>query len=142
MSDRLIQRLDRAFELYHDLIDGLPADALGQKLPDLPSSPIGNQLWCVVGTRESFGKAIEHGEWKGWDCSLDGYARDAVASKLAASGERVLEVLGAVDLDDTRSDYALDLLEHETQHQGQLIRYLYGLRLDIPQSWKDRWALD
>lgn len=142
MSDRLTQHLGRAFALYRDLIDGLPADALDQKLPDLPSSPIGQQLWCVVGTRESYGKAIEHGEWKGWACSLDGYARDAVASKLAASAEGVLKVLDAVDLDDARSDYAVDLLEHEAQHQGQLIRYLYGLRLDIPQSWKDRWALD
>ena len=110
--------------------------------PHLPSSPIGNQLWCVVGTRESYGKAIEDGEWQGWACSLSDYAKDNVASKLAESADSVIEVLSSVELDDARSDFALDLLEHETQHQGQLIRYLYGLRLDIPPSWKERWALD
>ena len=52
MSDRITQHLDCSFGLYGDLIESLPADALDKKLPDLPSSPIGNQLWCVVGTRE------------------------------------------------------------------------------------------
>lgn len=142
MSEQLTRHLDRSFGLYRDLIESLPADSLDKKLPDLPSSPIGNQLWCVVGTRESYGQAIEGGEWKGWACSLSDYAKDNVAGKLAESAERVIEVLAAVDLDDARSDYALELLEHETQHQGQLIRYLYGLRLEIPASWKERWALD
>jgi hypothetical protein len=35
----------------------------------------------------------------------------------------------------------LDLLEHEAQHHGQLIRYLYALKLAIPDSWKARYAL-
>ena len=32
--------------------------------------------------------------------------------------------------------FALDLLEHEAAHHGQLIRYLYGLDLPIPETWK------
>jgi len=36
----------------------------------------------------------------------------------------------------------LDLFEHETQHQGQMIRYVYGLGLHFPKSWIDRWALE
>ena len=142
MSERITRHLDRSFGLYGDLIESLPADALDKKLPDLPSSPIGNQLWCVVGTRESYGKAIEAGEFTGWACSLSDYAKDNVAGKQAESAKGVIEVLAAVDLDDVRNDYALELLEHETQHHGQLIRYLYGLRLDIPANWKERWALD
>ena len=47
----------------------------------------------------------------------------------------------------TRADAApwglvLDLLEHEAAHHGQLIRYLYGLDLPIPDSWKRKYALD
>jgi uncharacterized damage-inducible protein DinB len=34
------------------------------------------------------------------------------------------------------------LLEHEVQHHGQLIRYLYGLGIERPESWKQRYALD
>jgi len=44
--------------------------------------------------------------------------------------------------DVTRWGLALDLLEHEAAHQGQLIRYLYGLALPIPASWKRRYALE
>jgi hypothetical protein len=32
-------------------------------------------------------------------------------------------------------------LLHETQHHGQLIRYVYGLGLVFPESWRDRWNL-
>ena len=38
--------------------------------------------------------------------------------------------------------WCLDLLEHETQHQGQLIRYVYGLKYKFPKSWAERWALE
>lgn len=34
---------------------------------------------------------------------------------------------------------ALDLLLHETQHHGQLIRFVYALELEFPQSWHSRW---
>ena len=37
---------------------------------------------------------------------------------------------------------ALALLEHETQHHGQLIRYLYGLGIPRPESWQRQYALD
>lgn len=39
-------------------------------------------------------------------------------------------------------DFLFDLLEHEAQHHGQLIRYLYGLGIERPPSWKERYALD
>ena len=35
----------------------------------------------------------------------------------------------------------LALLEHEAQHQGQLIRYVYALDYTFPESWASRWAL-
>jgi hypothetical protein len=44
--------------------------------------------------------------------------------------------------DDVRGRLVLDLLEHEAAHHGQLIRYLYGLKLPIPAGWKRRYALD
>ena len=36
---------------------------------------------------------------------------------------------------------AADLLEHEVQHHGQLIRYVYGNRLSFPGSWKRRYTV-
>lgn len=46
------------------------------------------------------------------------------------------------DWTSDRTGLLMSLLEHEVQHHGQLIRYLYGNRLAIPQSWKARYTLD
>jgi hypothetical protein len=139
------ERLLESFELYDELAAEVPESALAEKLPGLASNPLGEQLWCVVGARESFARAIEAGEWSGFSCSLSAEEtrrRDAVGAALARSAT---ELLGAVDRlgtwDDDRSRLVLRLLEHEAAHHGQLIRYLYGLRLPIPAGWRERYAL-
>jgi hypothetical protein len=47
-----------------------------------------------------------------------------------------------LDWNDVREALLIDLLEHEAQHQGQLIRYLYGLGITVPTSWKNRYNLN
>jgi hypothetical protein len=140
------ERFVESFELYDDLVREAPEEALALKLPGLASNTVGAQLWCVVGARESFAGAIRSGAWQGFACSLtaeDTRNREALAAGLAHSAGQVLEALDGLDPDDDeRVRLALRLLEHESSHQGQLIRYLYGLRLPIPASWKARYALD
>ncbi|MBK8233243.1 MAG: hypothetical protein IPK72_22375 [Candidatus Eisenbacteria bacterium] len=48
--------------------------------------------------------------------------------------------LPAVDRGAAR-ELALDLLEHEVQHHGQLIRFVYGNGLTFPESWKVRYTV-
>lgn len=134
---------DRSFGLYRDLLEILDERLLGSKLPGLPSSTLGSQLWCVVGARESYARAIASGEWVGFSCSLDDPEDPAqVAEALGRSESAVSEALGSMQRSSERQErLVLDLLEHEAQHQGQLIRYLYALRLPIPASWKTRYAL-
>jgi hypothetical protein len=138
--------LQRSFGLYDDLIAELPEAALGMGLPDIPSNAIGAQLWCVVGARESYARALEAGQWSGFACSLDSAGsrnKAAVRVALSRSAEAILRLLENIETyDDDRNRLVIDLLEHEAAHQGQLIRYLYGLKLTIPGSWKARYALD
>jgi hypothetical protein len=47
----------------------------------------------------------------------------------------------AVRSADPSEEMIIDLLLHEAQHHGQLIRYIYGLGLDFPESWRRRWSL-
>jgi hypothetical protein len=140
----LRERFERSFGLYRDLVESIGPDDLGSRLGDLPSNTIGAQLWCVVGARESYSRAIVAGEWSGFTCSLDDPG--STSKVLAALARSETDVRAALDGLESASDSAsgliLDLLEHETAHQGQLIRYLYGLRLLIPASWKARYALD
>jgi len=139
------ERMLESFELYAELVRELPDPALAMKLPGIASNTLGAQLWCVVGARESYADAIRSGAWPGFSCSLtraETREREAVAAALARSAELVLPAIDDLDPgDDDRVRFVLRLLEHEAAHQGQLIRYLYGLQLPIPARWKERYAL-
>lgn len=136
-------RFERSFGLYRDLVDSISPENLGSRLGDVPSNTIGGQLWCVVGARESYSRAIKAGKWSGFACSLDDPASPSkVRAALTRSEADVREALGVLDsATDVAQGLVLDLLEHEAAHQGQLIRYLYALKLEIPPSWKARYAL-
>ena len=144
----LVETLRASFErtlgLYREFAEALPEAALDQRLPGIPSNKIGLQLWCVVGARESYSRGIVAGAWDGFTCSLIEPKRSvAVREALDRSAQVVREALvGAEEWSANQSQLALDLLEHEAMHQGQLIRYLYGLELPIPADWKARYALD
>jgi hypothetical protein len=146
LEDVLRSSFRRSLSLYDELLAQLPEPALGMKLPDLPSDPIAGQLWCVVGARESYAGAIRAGAWAGFSCSLDAAGArklGSVQAALGSSAQAILELLADLEsYDDGRARFVVDLLEHEAAHQGQLIRYLYGLRLPIPAGWKARYALD
>lgn len=143
-ADVIRERFGRSFQLYRDLAATLDGVALGSKLPGVPSNSLGAQLWCVVGARESHARAIAAGAWAGFSCSLDEPGDPArVVEALERSERVVVEVLDGVDAHSDEQDrLMLDLLEHEAQHHGQIIRFLYALRLRIPDSWKQRFALD
>jgi hypothetical protein len=132
--------------LYEELVIELAEGALASDLPGLPSNSVGDQLWCVVGARESLCRAIQAGAWQGFSCSLTRQGsreKTAVQSALSHSAGALLAVLADLEsYDDDRNRLVVDLLEHEAAHHGQVIRYLYGLELPIPARWKARYALD
>ncbi|WP_396657832.1 DinB family protein [Microbacterium sp.] len=133
-----------ANSLYLDLLDALPPDRLRARLPGVRSSPVSNHFWCVVGARESYVRAARAGSWQGFDCSLaDDEDADQVRAALEQSAAEVDAWLGELDPGDADSiEVALRLLEHETQHHGQLIRYLYAVPLPVPASWVQRYVLE
>lgn len=144
IADLLIERFARADRLWLDLVDALSPEQLGSRLATLPSNTIGEQLWCVLGARESYPRAARAGEWRGFTSPLDAAEAtepSAVRKALEQTSADVAAWLGELDSHDDHR-YALALIEHETQHHGQLIRYLYGLRIDRPESWQRQYALD
>jgi hypothetical protein len=141
MTHHLKTKLEHSFQLTHDLVAHLEEESLSLDLPNLPSNQISGQLWCVVGARESYLKALEAGGWQGFSCSL----------KTPRVKESVLEVLeatqhqlGKIDFTnftDAQIDLAFALLEHEVQHHGQLIRFVYGNKLTFPTSWNKHYTV-
>jgi hypothetical protein len=140
----LKEKLQRSFGLYDDLIQGLTQESLKLDLAGLPSNAIGEQLWCVVGARQSYLKAILAGSWQGFACSLKTTENKVVIQEqLAETKKTFLAALdGLVSLTPDQQSLMLDLIEHEAQHHGQLIRYLYGQKLPVPATWKKRYNLD
>lgn len=141
MNEKLKVHLERAFKLTHDLVAHLEEASLGLDLPGLPSNRIAGQLWCIVGARESYLKAIAAGGWQGFSCSLTApRAKEAVLAALTATRKS----LGKIDfasLTDAQRDLAFALLEHEVQHHGQLIRFVYANGLTFPDSWHQRYTV-
>ena len=143
LSTSIIHSFERSFGLYLDLLEAIDESVLDRKLPGLPSNTVGLQLWCVVGARESYGKAIRAKEWSGFSCSLEvTNDMNALADALQRSERTVMAVLDSIDeYDDAQNQLLLKLLEHEAAHHGQLIRYIYALELPIPDSWREKYAL-
>lgn len=138
----LNQKLKRAFDLTVDLAESLSQEHLKLKLPDLPSNSIGHQFWCVIGARESFFNAIQQDKWIGFDCSLsDPTSKNEIIHCLNSTSNDLQTYLSEHELSETQLDFLLNLLEHEIQHHGQLIRYIYGNRLKFPQSWNERYTV-
>lgn len=135
-----------SMSLYDELLAELPEDALGRKLPELRSNQLGGQLWCVIGARESYARAIASGQWQGFSCSLTGtgsLVKNEVGAALARSNATICAAVEQISSQcDAQLRFVVQLLEHEAAHHGQIIRYLYGLGLSIPPGWKSRYALD
>lgn len=146
LTGQLKKRLARAHRLLDDFVGELPENLLSSKLSDLPSNTIGQQLWCVVGARTSYLQAAKAGSWQGFSCPLDGDSinikKDVAASLNQTFGDIDKYLDEADEMTSVQEDFLWDLLEHEIQHHGQLIRYMYGLKQGAPQSWKDRYNLD
>ena len=144
MRTAVVREIEALAGGHSELAEQLPAAAFDAKLP-VRSNSIGAQFWCVVGARESYSRALEHGAWQGFSCSLDSNAtgdKQQVERALAKSLREFGDLIAGLEWTEDRDRLLLALLEHEAQHQGQLIRYVYGLDLEFPQSWVTRWALE
>jgi hypothetical protein len=141
MNQLLEAKLDRSFNLTHDLVAHLGEESLALDLPNLPSNQISGQLWCIVGARESYLKAIEASGWQGFSCSLKApRVKQSVLNALEATHEH-LKTIEFAALTDVQLDLGFNLLEHEIQHHGQLIRFVYGNKLTFPKSWNERYTV-
>lgn len=139
---QLEERLKQALRFTESLAEVCQNDQLELRCGDSPSNDIGSQFWCLVGARESYASAIRKGEWVGFNCSLrseDTREVSKITSALSAARTDVIDAIAEAGL---LEPIVFDLLEHEVQHQGQLIRYFYANSIRFPDSFAKRFALD
>ena len=136
MHEQILSRLLSRFEAYSDLAETLDDDLLTQAI-DLPKhKTLAEHLWCVVGARESYARAIEQGSWAGFSCSMKASSTTEFREKLRDSSKAAELAIRAVsDWSEERSDLLATLAEHEVMHEGQIIRHIYALDRNLPESW-------
>ena len=143
MFDLAIKRLVNTFTLTNDLLSSIYDEQLKLKLENLPSNTIGQQAWCIVGARESYFMAIQLGEWQGFSCSYsDTNSKPLLLEKLNNTSNSITKFIKENKNQGINKSFVFDILEHEIQHHGQLIRFFYGNKIPFPQSWKDHYSLN
>ena len=143
MREKVIEHIERLFQAHQELAEFLPEVAFGQKL-SIPSNTLGGQYWCLIGARESYTNAVKENGWAGFGCSMtseDSSNQQKVIQTLNQTTQKFAETVSGIEWTNEREGLLIDLLEHETQHQGQFIRYVYGLKYEFPMSWTKRWSL-
>lgn len=139
MKNAVIEAITTRFATLYEFVNQLNADMLNEKLPVPKSKSLGEHLWCIVGARESYTRALAQGQWSGFACSLDTLEQGAILDALHQSAQAFAETVQAVSEWHAEHDkLLLALLEHECMHEGQIIRHVYGLGYTLPASWK--WA--
>ena len=139
MRSKIIDNLTSRFESYGELIDQVDDQALTERIDAPKHKSLAEHLWCVVGARESYAKALVAGEWVGFNCSMTKYERSDFESKLIDSASEVQAAIESIDdWTSQHDDLLATLAEHEVMHEGQIIRHVYGMGATLPSNWK--WA--
>ena len=138
----LKQRVLQALSLTDDFYNHIKGGSLRLRISEVPSNTIGEQAYCIVGARESYIKALKTGEWAGFDCSLiDSNDKTLIINKLEETHKNIERFLQDNSIGEINNNLLIDLLEHEVQHHGQLIRYAYANKIDFPKSWNIRYSV-
>jgi len=139
MKKKILDNLYARFQAYMDRIKRVDAQMLTARIDAPRRKSLGEHLWCVVGARESYAKAIAAGQWVGFDCSMSTLSHQDFLDKLEESAQAVRNAIECVDdWTSEREDLLATLAEHEVMHEGQIIRHVYGTGGTLPASWK--WA--
>lgn len=139
MRDIVIKNIKERFDVFSELVTYLTAVQFSSKLnvPEYKSAE--DHLWCVVGARESYFRALLAGEWQGFNCSLtDESDKTNYEHALQQTQANFDSVLSNVLWTESTQEILASLYEHEVMHEGQIIRLIYGLGLKMPES--SQWA--
>lgn len=135
----MVRSVTSRIQAYADFVAMIDPADLGAKLDVPKDKSVAEHLWCVVGARESYAKALTSGQWQGFSCSVSTYDRESFELALASSGEALLAAIQGVSAWSSQHDeLLLAVSEHEVMHEGQIIRHMYGMGRELPGSW--RWA--
>lgn len=150
VSEALNGKIEVLMGLTLDILDFMDADDLPRECGIGFEDSFGKNFWCLIGARESFSKAINAGEWQGFECPItkETAYKDKTTLKdyLISTQNLVLETVSGLDW--SRSDIKeclsliLRVIEHEVAHHGHMIRYAQHLDIELPKTVQDKYHLN
>ncbi len=142
MKHVLIKRFDSLFSLTTDLAHIIEEPEYQSKLSTVRSNSFGEQLLCIVGARESYLQQIKSAGEFTFSCSVsDSSNKFKIMQALHMSAQQVIQYAKENPTDEQVAEILFKILEHEAQHHGQLIRYVYGNDWQFPESWKSHYTV-
>jgi len=142
MKHILISHLEHAFSLTTDIAHEIGESQYKEKLGAVKSNSFGEQLCCVLGARESYLKQLQEKNNFEFKCSVqDTSNKFQIMQGLHQSAEQIVQYTKENPTDEVAGEILFTILEHEVQHHGQLIRYVYGNNWDFPESWKQHYTV-
>ena len=137
MREIVLKHIHQRFASLLELIESFDPSSLTTHLNVPKNKSVGEHMWCIIGARESYTRALQHGAWDGFSCSLNSTDdHHAIILALNASAVAFDTTINALTWDSAREGLLVQLLEHETMHEGQLIRHIYALEHPVPSSIK------
>lgn len=131
MREVVCTRLYERFNAWQSLADSLTDDQVEERAPNAGHKNLREHLWCVVGARESYARALAVGSFAGFACSMQRYDAASFQQALSTSAAELKAAIEAVDdWTSARDDLLAELAEHEVMHEGQVIRHLIALDRD------------
>ena len=144
--DLLTSKLKKVFKMNNEFLTTIKEDDLKLRLVGMRSDSIASQITCIIGCRDSYSKCLPKDEQFRWSPDFphaDRYNLSKLSRYLVEIGEKVISELESInELSDNQQELVLDLLSHEYQHQGQIIRYFYANGLKMPGAVKSEWHLE
>lgn len=139
MHQIVIKHLQDRFQSFLDLAGKISEAELHENLEVTNSKNLTTHMWCIIGARESYTKALVTGSWAGFKCSLSEYNVASIQDGLRTSSQAFNNALETIDTwTPERQELLVTLMEHEVMHEGQIIRLWLALGHELPKSVK--WA--
>ena len=138
-------KLRMVFEMNNEMLASLENENLRLNISGKRSNTIGSQFYCIGGARESYGSSIMNNKGFEWIPSFsygERFSKVSIYKYIHDKGNDLLDWLKSNELNDEQLSLALDLIAHEYQHQGQLIRYFYANDLGVTPKVKSFWHLE
>jgi hypothetical protein len=97
MRNQVLAHVRARFQSFDELARQVSDGLLTENVSVPKNKTVAEHLWCVVGARESFSKALRAGAWGGFSCSVENQSRQSFIDALKSSADFFENIIGEIE---------------------------------------------